>query len=154
MIVKSVTLVLENCEEVTFQYPSEIYMFQSGEIKEQYVSYSNCISKQKYVDGFSIVFGKDCGDLGTFSPEENKTALERLNKYKDVTGISIKYDNEEYEYVSVSWEDIESDVIHSGQGLVLTEEGNVMYYSEAGSYQCNMKQDPDYIDSWGFIVKD
>ena len=36
-IVKSVTLVLENCEEITFECPSEIYMLKAGDIKERYI---------------------------------------------------------------------------------------------------------------------
>lgn len=154
MNVKSVTLVLENCEEVTFQYPSEIYMLKTGDIKERYVSYCNAIDKRKYVDGFSIVFGKDAGKLGTFSPYENKLPIERLNQYKDVTGISIEYDSGEYDYLGVSWEGIDSETIHSGQGLVLTESGNVLYYSETGSYQCDLKQEHESIDMWAYMVKD
>ena len=60
-MVKSVTLALENCEEITFKYPSEIYMLETGDIKERYVSCCNTITKQKCVDGFSVIFGKDCG---------------------------------------------------------------------------------------------
>ena len=29
-MVKSITLVLENCEEITFEYPSEIYMLKNS----------------------------------------------------------------------------------------------------------------------------
>lgn len=154
MNVKSVTLVLENCEEVTFKYPSEIYMLETGDIKERYVSYCNTIGKQKYVDGFSVVFGKDCGELGSFSPDENDLPLKRLNQYKDVTGLYIEYDNEEEDFVGVSWDGVDSETVHSGQGLVLTEEGNVLYYSETGNYQCKLKQEPESVDMWAYMVKD
>lgn len=153
-MVKSITLVLENCEEITFEYPSEIYMLKTGDIKERYVSYCNTIDKQKYVDGFSIVFGKDCGKLGTFSTDENDLPIKRLNQYKDVTGIHIEYDNGEEDFVGVSWEGIDSETIHSGQGLILTEEGNVLYYSETGNYQCKLKQELDSVDMWAYMVKD
>ena len=154
MSVKSITLVLENCEEVTFNYPSEIYMLKTGDIKEHYVSYVNTITKQKYVDGFSVVFGKDCGKLGTFSPDEDDLPITRLNQCKDVTGIHIEYEDGEEDFVGVSWEGVDSETHHSGQGLVLTEEGNVLYYSETGSYKCDLKQDKDSLDMWAYMVKD
>ncbi len=153
-MVKSITLVLENCEKITFEYPSEIYMLNTGDIKERYESYCNTIDKQKYVDGFSIVFGKDCGKLGTFSPNENDLPIKRLNQYKDVTGIRIEYDNGEEDFVGVSWEGIDSETHHSGQNLVLTEEGNVLYYSETGNYQCKLKQELESVDMWAYMVKD
>lgn len=153
MKVSSITLIFENCEEVTFQYPSEIFMLDTGYVKEYYISYSNGLHKQKYIDGFSIVFQKDSGQCGVFSSDNTKTPLERLNQYKDVTGIAIEYENNTQEYLGVSWEDIDSEVHHSGQGLVLTEEGNVLYYSETGGYECNLKQDLEEIDIWAEMVK-
>ena len=154
MSVKSVTLVLENCEQITFDYPSEIYMLNTGDIKEYFVSYGNSIGKQRYVDGFFIIFDNNSGKLGTFSPDDSKLPIERLNQYKDVTGLRIEYEDGQTEYIGVSWEGVDSEYNHSGQGLVLTEKGNVLYYSETGSYKCGMKQDSDYIDSWSFMVKD
>lgn len=154
MSVKSISLILENCESVTFNYPSEVYMLKTSDIKEKVVSYYNTITKQKYVDGFSIIFGGHCGELGTFSPDENKLPIERLNQYKDVTEINIEYEDGTVEQLGVSWEGVNNDYFHSGQGLVLTEEGNVLYYSETGSYQCYLKQEPESIDSWAFMGKD
>lgn len=154
MSVKSISLILENCESATFNYPSEVYMLKTGDIKERYVSYCNTITKQKYVDGFSIVFGGHCGKLGTFSPDESKLPLERLNQYKDVTAINIEYEDGEEDYIGISWEGVEHETVHSGQGLVLTEEVNVLYYSETGNYQCDLKQDVGSINMWAYMVKD
>lgn len=154
MSVKSISLIFENCESVTFNYPSEVYMFETSDIKEHFMSWGNSIGIIKYVDGFSIIFGKGCGELGTFSPDESKLPIERLNQYKDVTGINIEYEDGTVEQLGVSWEGVDSDYHHSGQGLVLTEEGSVLYYSETGNYQCDLKQEPESIDSWAFMVKD
>lgn len=154
MSVKSITLVLENCEEITFKYPSEIYMLKTGDIKERYVSYSNTITKQKYTEGFSVIFGKDCGELGPFSPEENELPIKRLNQCKDVTAIHIQYEDGDEDLVGVSWEGVDSETHHSGQNLVLTEGGNILYYSEAGNYQCQLKQEPESVDMWAYMVKD
>ena len=154
MSVKSISLILENCESVTFKYPSEVYMLKTSDIKEKVVSYCNTITKQKYVDGFSIVFGGHCGNLGTFSPDESKLPIERLNQYKDVTAINIEYEDGKEDYIGVSWDGVENETTHSGQDLVCTEEGNVLYYSETGSYQCYLKQEHGSIDLWAFMVKD
>lgn len=148
MSIRSITLFLENCEEVTFNYPSEIFMLHTGDIKEYFMSWGNSIGKQRYVDGFSIIFGKNCGTLGTFSPDENRLPIERLDQYKDVTGIKVTYDDGQVEEVGVSWDDVDSEFEHSGQKLVLTDNGNVLYYSETGNYQCDWKQDSEAIDSW------
>lgn len=129
-------------------------MLKTCDIKEKYVSYYNTITKQKYVDGFSIIFGKDCGKLGVFSPDSDKLPMERLNQYKDVTGINIEYEDGEEDFLSVSWEGVGSETHHSGQGLVLTEDGNVLYYSEARDYNCDLKQDHESINMWAYMVKD
>ena len=81
-------------------------------------------------------------------------SIKRLNQYKDVTGIHIEYDNGEEDFVGVSWEGIDSETYHSGQNLVMTEDGNVLYYSETGNYQCKLKQELGSVDMWAYMVKD
>lgn len=103
---------------------------------------------------FLLFLARDCGELGAFSSDENGLPLKRLNQYKDVTGIHVEYDNGGEDFVGVSWDGVDSETIHSGQGLVLTEEGNVLYYSETGNYQCKLKQEPESVDMWAYMVKD
>lgn len=154
MKVTKIHLVLENCESIVFKYPEEVFCLQTSDIKEHYVSYSNGIRKQKYIDGFVIVFNSHSGELGTFSPDVNMLPLERLNKYKDVTSLVVEFEDGTTDYLGVSWDGVDSETIHSGQGLVLTEEGNVLYYSETGNYQCKLKQEPESADMWAYMVKD
>lgn len=151
MKVTKIHLVLENCEGVVFKYPEEVFCLQTSDIKEHYVSYSNCIQKQKYIDGFTIVFNSHSGELGTFSPDNNILPLERLNKYKDVTAIVIEFEDGTNDYLGVSWEGVESETIHSGQHLLLTDEGTAVYYSEAGKYKCTMTADE--ADCWKLMSK-
>lgn len=141
MKVVKIHLVLENCESIVFKYPEEVFCLQTSDIKEHYISYSNGIQKQKYIDGFTIAFNSYSGELGTFSPDENMLPLERLNKYKDVTAVVVEFENGTKDYLGVSWEGVDSETIHSGQHLFLTDEGSTVYYSETGNYKCTMTAD-------------
>lgn len=151
MKVTKIHLVLENCESIVFKYPEEVFCLQTSDIKEHYVSYSNCINKQKYIDGFTIVFNSHSGELGTFSPDDTMLPLERLNNCKDVTAIVVEFEDGTSDYLGVSWEDVESEVIHSGQTLLLTGGGSVIYYSETGSYKSNMTLEE--ADCWKLMSK-
>ncbi len=145
MKVVKIHLVLENCESLVFKYPEEVFCLQTSDIKEHYVSYSNGIQKQKHIDGFTIVFNSHSGELGTFSPDNNVLPLKRLNKYKDVTAVVVHFEDGTNDYLGVSWEGVESETIHSGQSLLLTNEGTALYYSEDGSYKSNMTlEEADY----------
>ena len=151
MKVVKIHLVLENCESIVFKCPEEVFCLQTSDIKEHYVSYSNGIQKQKYIDGFTIVFNSNSGELGTFSPDDNMLSLERLNKYKDVTAVVVEFEDGTNDYLDVSWEGVDSETVHSGQHLRLTDEGSAVYYSEAGSYKCTMTVDE--ADCWKLMSK-
>lgn len=150
MKVTKIHLVLENCESIVFKYPEEVFCLQTSAIKEHYVSYSNGIQKQKYVDGFTIVFNSHSGELGTFSPDDTMLPLERLNKYKDVTALVVEFEDGTNDYLGISWEGVESETIHSGQHLLLTDEGAAVYYSETGSYKCTMTAEE--ADCWKLLM--
>ena len=92
-VVKSITLVFENCESITVEYP-QIAAFHTGKIYESYSSCGNCIYRTQTVEGFTAVFNKK-GSLSTdeytsWLTEGHTPTLERL-KGCNVTQLTITY---------------------------------------------------------------
>lgn len=147
--VKSIELILENCEAITFKYP-DVCILEVGEVRTGFVSCCNVIGKETTLDGFSIVInGKAKPELHLFT--EGVSWLTRLTNYKDVTQLKVNYNNNISEVFMVYWL-VEEEYSHKGQRLIHTPEGNFIFYSEAKSYKNTICVDT--ADSMCYVSQD
>lgn len=130
--IKSVEFVFENCESLVLNYP-DIFMFNIWGEKECYHSYCNCITLSTTISGFYAGISKNakptdescywCSD-----GEEQEPRLSRLEKYQDITQVIVNFCDSNQRSYFVEWSEGD-DIIHSGQKLVKTEEGHILYTS-------------------------
>lgn len=130
MNIKSIELVLENCETIVLKYPDVGYF----DINGQYTSFSNymnAICKNQCINGFTIGIksGADLSESNCFS-SDGKMSIERL-KLRDVTQVEITYDDDSKDHYMVSW-DCENDQLNDKQVFELTPDENHIFYSYTG----------------------
>lgn len=100
-MVKSITLVFENCEGLTFEYP-DIFYFDIGSTKEKFSTFTNAISKIKVVSGFSLAIklGSTPVNIDAFS---QWCSWQHRLTLKDITQINIEFKNGEVDELVVTW---------------------------------------------------
>ena len=103
--VKSITLVLENCEEISIS-KEHIGSFYCKDITATIARIAcNSIAKEQYCGEFYLEIDKDADrPYSVFEIERDKTVFERL-ACPDITGISIKYEDDTTEYCIMPWKD-------------------------------------------------
>lgn len=128
MNVKSITLVLENCEEMVLKYPDVVY-FDIYKPYSTFNSYMNVISKSDCVKGFSMGIrkGVDLSESNSFSDGMN---IKRLASC-DVTQLDIKYEDGTNDYYLVNW-DCKNEQCNDKQVFEETPSGNYIFYSYTG----------------------
>ena len=103
--VKSITLVLENCEEITIS-EEHIGSFYCADITATIARIAcNLIAKEQYCGEFYLEIDKDA-DMpnSVFETERDQTVFERL-ACPDITGIKITYEDDTTEYCIMPWKD-------------------------------------------------
>lgn len=125
--IKSITLVLENCE--TVEIPTKALKFMSLEnISESLWKINdNDIMKVKVVQELSIAL--DPTDLkSNIFGEDSTCAAERLTAWADITGISINYNDESEEKYFVSWADSDNAMENVHQKSKINENGELFIW--------------------------
>jgi len=103
--VKSITIVLENCEEITISQ-EHIGSFYCKDITTSIARTAcNSITKEQYCKEFYLEIHKNADRYYSFwGIESDKTVFKRL-AYPDITGISITYEDDTAEYCIMPWKD-------------------------------------------------
>ena len=106
--VKSITLVLENCEDIPIS-KEHIGSFYCKDITAT-ISRTACnsISKEQYCGEFYLEIHKNADrHYSIFGAESDETVFKRL-AYPDITGINIIYEDDTAEYCIMPWKDADS----------------------------------------------
>lgn len=103
--VKSIALVLENCEVITIAR-EHIGKFHCKDITSTIARIAcNSISKKQYCGEFYLEMHKNAdGHYSSFGEESDETVFKRL-AYDDITRIKIIYEDDTVEYYIMPWED-------------------------------------------------
>ncbi len=106
--VKSVNLILENCEVINIepQYLGQLFL---DKIRTKvYRIAMNSISRMQVVNRVAIeIFSEANVPYDSFGEESKETIFERLTNYNDITQIELIYDDDcrDTELFIVNWED-------------------------------------------------
>lgn len=141
--VKSVELVLENCESIKFS-PDQIGAFGCTEIVAQ-VARVACNSISKYLsckEMYMELYSAANQKYDSFGRESEHKAFERLCQYDDITGVEVVYEDGSKDYILVPWNE-ESEYSNKYQTsyiasdnslriLVSREQRAVNFFAEGG----------------------
>lgn len=98
--INKVTLVLENCEFLTFVHP-EVFILDIEGISERFSSYTNVICKTKCAK--SLIIGLDKNAKGIDHNLFSGTTWQERLKLKDVTQVVIEYNDSTEETIYLDW---------------------------------------------------
>lgn len=121
--IKSITLVFENCDEVTIPY-KYIKQFYCEGIK-------GIIYKSKN----RIVYGKECDYfILTISDTDIKTQygyplFDRIFEYKDISYVYIKYDDNNEESIRLPWLDDDNNEDENQYQALSSDKNGCIYIS-------------------------
>lgn len=109
--VKSIELVLENCECIRF-LPEQIGRFRCSNITVDVARAAvNCIEKQKTCEWMCIELLADADQkYNSLGAESEFTAFARLEKFKDIAVVNIIYEDESIDSVFVPWNDDSEEI--------------------------------------------
>lgn len=140
-----ITLVLENCETITFDYATDVFFFETSQLQYRYRSGNNGIMKETMIDGFTLGFRPNTGYMNDYFTDDNP--VERLQRHTDVTQVVISHDDGTMETLNVSWEHVTNPTdAHDMQGIITTEKNNVVLYCESTTYKSELREQPSWID--------
>ena len=128
MQVKTIELVFENCECITFN-AKDVLLFGIGDITEAYSSFMNGISLHSTIDEFYIVIRKAVlpDSSGLFNPDTNP--LDRL-LVPDITQIHVTFEDDSTREYYVLWnsndEDDNNNSINLDQSVITSINGNII----------------------------
>lgn len=150
MNIKQLIIGLENWE--TIYVPAEnVVTLEINDVKEDIVRYnSNFISRIRKSDEIYVeIINPDSFKISTLMYDEKKetpTCLERVLKYPDITSVTIEYDNNTEENISVLWANQE-ECNNSYQKAQVSKEGNLhILISERGLKEYLDKDREGYYD--------
>lgn len=128
MKIKELVIVLENCE-VVYVPNQNIGVLEINDIKTGVFKYnSNAVTKDLSSDEVYIeVINPNSFKISSFSydeKEETPTCLERILKFPDITAITLEYDNNTNETISVLWNE-EDEYNNKYQKAVVSKNGNL-----------------------------
>lgn len=139
--VKSITIVLENCEEIPIS-KEHIGSFHCKDITTAIARTScNSISKEQYCEEFYLEIHKNADrHYSSFGTESDETVFKRL-AYPDITGINITYEDDTAEYCIMPWKD--------GDSTGCNNEYQTSHVSKSGNMHiciCRDKSIEDMVD--------
>ena len=122
MKVKSVTLLFENCESISYDFPN-IAFLKIGGCKENFDNWNNSITKIKTIKSFEIIIKADAtvSASNLFNIEQR-----HLNRaiLCDITRLIVVYDNNIEETFYVHWPRKATNH-HPFQKYSITEKNNI-----------------------------
>jgi len=123
--VTSISLILENCEEILFNRP-QIGMFWCNEISEEVARFaSNCVSKHLVCGELFLEIHKDADQTyDLFGVTSKETKFERIDKCPDITHIDVYYNNGTHDYIAVPWDE-ENEYYNLYQTSYISKCGNL-----------------------------
>lgn len=137
--VKSITLVLENCETIKLDR-KHIGSFLVDNIKYSISRMAcNSISTFTFCENFAIEINRNASKVGT-NYNSNQDALKRLITYSDITAIDIKYEDDTEEYIYVDWNEENNHCNNNNQKHYMNKFGDLYIVVSSG------KVIDDYFD--------
>lgn len=123
--VKSIELVLENCESIKF-LPEQIGIFCCNNIVAQVARVAcNSISKHLICEWMCIeIYSAANQKYTSFGQESEDTAFDRLMKFGDITAVEVTYEDGSVDYILVPWND-ENDYSNKYQTSYITEDNSL-----------------------------
>lgn len=143
--VKAITLVLKNCECISFQR-SQIGVFWCDEIHSCVSRIAmNSISKHLYCKELFVELNKSADQpYETFDQMSERTAFQRLLEFQDITHIEIEYDDGTKEYIAVPWDE-RDDYTNLYQSCTKSKSGH-LYVLVCPDKKITDVVDQEYID--------
>ncbi|MCM1224859.1 MAG: hypothetical protein NC548_61465 [Lachnospiraceae bacterium] len=123
--VKSVELVLENCESIKF-LPDQIGIFCCDKITS-YVARVACnsISKQLICEWMCIeLYNSANQKYNSLGQESEDRALDRLGKFNDITAVEVTYEDGGVDYILVPWNE-ENDYSNKYQTSYVADDNSL-----------------------------
>lgn len=139
MKLKSVKLCFENCEDLTYEYPSFCYFNIEG-YGVSFGNYSNGTYKNESIKGFTMIIA------GNAIPSDSCLFSERSDQntrlMNDITQLILIYEDGSSDHFNVTWPDDDDDQYHSLQTVRKTEKGNYLIHSMVeGMKECNFSDE-------------
>lgn len=123
--VKSVELILENCEVLKF-LPDQIGVFCCNNITARVARVAcNSISKLLVCEWMGIeLYGTTNQKYDSFGQESEYRVFDRLMKFTDITAVEVTYEDDSSDYILVPWSD-ESEYSNKYQTGFVSASGNL-----------------------------
>lgn len=156
--VQSVTLVLENCEFLTFDQ-KDIGHFWCDEITSTIARIAcNAITRLDYCKEFFIQLRNTANQTyDSFGGPSEHTTFERLHTFDDVTSVEVTYDDGSVDSCNVPWNEgneysnkFQTSFISDGGHLYLLISGTKTV-EELLKLQESARLCEDYDSYWPFI---
>ena len=120
MNVKKVSIVFENCESLEYSFP-DISYFQIYGPYISFGNYSNAISKNECVNGFTIIISKDAKPEECLFSERPNPNSRLMN---DITQLFLTYEDGTTQTYFVKWPHDDDDMYHSKQEVHVSADGH------------------------------